>query len=112
VQRRQSGDGNARRAAKAPAQHPARTVRAVRAQVSLQQRKLDQVELGAAAADAFEFAGNRVERVAIVAVKSRRSNAANARDTAGTNASRVPASQATSSPQVTAAGFSCSAPAV
>ena len=45
------------------AQHPARIVRAVRAEIGPQQRELHEVELRAAAADAFEFAGNRFERV-------------------------------------------------
>jgi hypothetical protein len=43
--------------------HPARIVRAVRAEIGLQQRELHQVELGAATADAFQFAGNRFKRV-------------------------------------------------
>ena len=46
-----------------PAQHPPRIVQAVRAEIGLQQRELDQVELRAAAADAFELAGNRFKRV-------------------------------------------------
>ena len=35
------------------AQHPARIVEPVRAEIGLQQRELDQIELGAAAADAL-----------------------------------------------------------
>jgi hypothetical protein len=59
----QSGDGNSRRAAPAPAQHSPRIVLAVRAEIGLQQRELHQIEPCAAAADAFEFAGYRLERV-------------------------------------------------
>ena len=47
----------------AAAQHPARIVQAVGADIGLQQRELHQVELCPATADAFEFAGNRLERV-------------------------------------------------
>ena len=43
----------------ASVQHPARIVRATRAEISLQQRELHHIELCAATADAFEFAGNR-----------------------------------------------------
>ena len=60
---RQSGNGNARRAWTPHARHPARIIRAVRAEIGLQQREFHQVELCAATADAFEFAGNRFERV-------------------------------------------------
>ena len=47
----------------APAQHPAGIVRPVRADIGLQQREPDKVELCAATANAFEFAGNRFKRV-------------------------------------------------
>jgi hypothetical protein len=67
VDSRQSGDGNARRAPKPPAQRPARVVEAVRTKIGLQQRELHQIELGAAA-DAFEFAGNRFVRPSALAV--------------------------------------------
>jgi len=53
------------------AQHPARIIQAVRAEIGFQQRELHQVELCAATAHAFEFAGNRFKRVAIAAEKSR-----------------------------------------
>src|SRR6266852_291253 len=61
--RTQPGNGNARGASRPHAQHPARIVRAVRAEIGLQQREHHQVELCAATADAFEFAGNRFKRV-------------------------------------------------
>jgi hypothetical protein len=47
----------------AAAQHPARIVQAVGADIGLQQRELHQIELCPATADAFGFAGNRLERV-------------------------------------------------
>ena len=47
----------------ARAQHAACIVRAVRVDISLQQRELDEVELCAAAADSFEFGDNRFERI-------------------------------------------------
>ena len=43
--------------------HPARIVQTVRAEIGLQKRELHQVELCAAAADAFELAGNRLKRI-------------------------------------------------
>src|SRR6516165_2704960 len=63
VHSRQTGNGNARGARTPRARHPARIVRAVRAEIGLQQRELHQVELCTAATDSFEFAGNRFERV-------------------------------------------------
>jgi hypothetical protein len=60
---RQPGNGNARGAGTTHAHQPARIVRAACAEIRLQQRELDQVELCAATADAFEFAGNRLTRV-------------------------------------------------
>src|SRR6516165_2818792 len=63
VHSRQPGNGNARRARTPRARHLARIVRAVRAEIGLQQRELHQVELCAATADAFELAGNRLKRV-------------------------------------------------
>jgi hypothetical protein len=47
----------------AAAQHPARIVQAVGADIGLQQRELHQVELCPATADTFEFAGDRLERI-------------------------------------------------
>lgn len=47
----------------APARTPACSVPPVRTDITLQQRQLDQVELGPAAADAFEFTGKRFARV-------------------------------------------------
>ena len=44
-------------------EHPPRGIRTVRNEKSLQQRELHQIELGAAAADAFELADNRFKRV-------------------------------------------------
>ena len=44
-------------------QHAVGIVQAVRAAIGLQQRELHKIELGAAAADAFEFAGSRFKRV-------------------------------------------------
>src|SRR6266852_5818906 len=61
--RTQPCNGSARGASRPHAQHPARIVRAVRAELGLQQREHHQVELCAATADAFEFAGNRFKRV-------------------------------------------------
>src|SRR5216683_2243002 len=61
--RTQPCNGSARGASRPHAQHPARIVRAVRAEIGLQQREHHQVELCAATADAFEFAGNRFKRV-------------------------------------------------
>ena len=58
---------------------------AVRAEIGLQQRELHQVELGAAAADALEFAGDRLKRIDGGAVIGRRSNAAKPRTAAGTS---------------------------
>src|SRR6516165_12573292 len=63
VHSRQTGNRNARGARTPRARHPARIVRAVRAEIGLQQRELHQVELCTAATDSFEFAGNRFERV-------------------------------------------------
>ena len=47
----------------AGAAQPVRIVRAVRAEIGLQQREPHQVELRVAAADALEFAGDRFQRV-------------------------------------------------
>jgi hypothetical protein len=60
---RQPGNGNARGASTPPAQHPARIVQAIRAEIGLHQRELDQVELCAAAPEAFEFTGDRFKRI-------------------------------------------------
>src|SRR6266851_813175 len=46
------GNGNVRGASTPRAQHPARVVRAVRAEIGLHERELHQVEMRAAAADA------------------------------------------------------------
>ena len=45
------------------AQHPVRLFPAIRAEISLQQSEPHQIELRVAAADAFEFAGDRFEHV-------------------------------------------------
>ena len=45
------------------AQHPPRIIRAAGLHIGSQQSELDEVELSAAAANAFEFAGNRLEQV-------------------------------------------------
>src|SRR5580658_4616568 len=60
---RQSIYCRTRRAATACAQHPLRVARAAGAEIGLQQRELDEVELGTAAAEAFELADNRLKRV-------------------------------------------------
>jgi hypothetical protein len=60
---RKPGNGNARGTSTPHAHHPARILQAIRAAIGVQQRELYQVELRAAAADALEFAGNRLERV-------------------------------------------------
>src|SRR6187551_204925 len=62
VHRRQPGDRNAPGAATPRVQHPPRVLRATRVGIGLQQREFDEIELGAAAADALEFAGNWFER--------------------------------------------------
>ena len=47
----------------AASQHPARIVQTPSADIGAQQRELDQVELGAATADAFELGGDRLKRI-------------------------------------------------
>ena len=59
VQSCQPGNGNARGTSTPRTHHSARMVQLVEAEVGPQQCELDKIELGAAAADPFEFIGNR-----------------------------------------------------
>jgi hypothetical protein len=81
---RQPGDGRAGGATTPISDHPSRILHAVGVDIGLQQRERHEVELGATAADTFEFVDDRFEPL-MAAAKSRCSKAAKARDDAGTD---------------------------